>query len=65
MAGTAVIVNEFGAVGIDDAIFAAVARRRTTCVLLANGCLCCTAGDDLAATVWALARRTRAARGGS
>ena len=47
MAGTAVIVNEFGAVGIDDAVFAQIARRKDV-VLLANGCLCCTAGDDLA-----------------
>ncbi len=26
-------------------------------VLLANGCLCCTAGDDLVQTLWALTRR--------
>lgn len=56
MAGTAVIVNEFGAVGIDDAIFAQSLDAENV-RLLANGCLCCTAGDDLAATVWSLARR--------
>ena len=56
MAGTAVIVNEFGAVGIDDAIFAQSVDAENV-MLLANGCLCCTAGDDLAATVWSLARR--------
>ena len=50
MAGTAVIVNEFGAVGIDDAIIAEVADGRDV-RLLANGCLCCTAGDDLTATL--------------
>lgn len=54
MAGTAVVVNEFGAVGIDDAI---LAQSNDDVLLLANGCLCCTAGDDLATTVWSLARR--------
>ena len=49
MAGTAVIVNEFGAVGIDDAIFAETLER-SDIRLLANGCLCCTPGDDLATT---------------
>ena len=49
MAGTAVIVNEFGAVGIDDAIFAQSVAADNV-LLLANGCLCCTAGDDLSAT---------------
>jgi G3E family GTPase len=57
MAGTAVVVNEFGAVGIDDAIFAQSIDAENV-LLLANGCLCCTAGDDLAATVWALTRRS-------
>jgi G3E family GTPase len=56
MQGTAVIVNEFGAVGIDDAIFAQSIAADNV-LLLANGCLCCTAGDDLAATIWRLARR--------
>jgi G3E family GTPase len=56
MAGTAVVVNEFGAVGIDDTIFAQSVDAENV-LLLANGCLCCSAGDDLAATVWSLARR--------
>jgi G3E family GTPase len=56
MAGAAVVVNEFGAVGIDDAIFAQSVDAENV-LLLANGCLCCTAGDDLAATVWSLARQ--------
>jgi G3E family GTPase len=56
MESTAVVVNEFGAVGIDDAIFAQSADAENV-LLLANGCLCCTAGNDLAATVWSLARR--------
>lgn len=61
MAGAAVIVNEFGAVGIDDAIFAQSLDAENV-RLLANGCLCCTAGDDLAATVWSLARRSERPR---
>jgi G3E family GTPase len=41
---TAVIVNEFGAVGIDDALL----RTSTDAVaLLGNGCLCCTTRTDL------------------
>jgi G3E family GTPase len=42
--GTAVVVNEFGAVGIDDALL----RQSTDEVtLLGNGCLCCTTRSDL------------------
>jgi G3E family GTPase len=42
--GTAVVVNEFGAVGIDDALL----RVSTDEVkLLGNGCLCCTTRSDL------------------
>jgi G3E family GTPase len=56
MDSVAVIVNEFGAVGVDDAIFAQ-AINADDVFLLANGCLCCSAGSDLCATVWALTRR--------
>jgi G3E family GTPase len=56
MRGTAVVVNEIGAVGIDDAVFAQSLDAGDV-VLLANGCLCCSAGDDLTSTVWALAIR--------
>ena len=52
----AVIVNEFGAVGVDDAIFAQAINPNDV-LLLASGCLCCSAGSDLCATVWALTRR--------
>ena len=42
--GTAVVVNEFGAVGIDDVLI----RQSTDEVkLLGNGCLCCTTRSDL------------------
>jgi len=57
MQGTAVIVNELGAVGIDDAIIAEATDERNV-LLLKNGCLCCTAGDDLIQTLWRLARRS-------
>jgi G3E family GTPase len=43
-AGTAVIVNEFGAVGIDDALLRASADET---VLLGNGCVCCITRSDL------------------
>jgi G3E family GTPase len=57
MRGAAIVVNEFGAVGIDDAVFAQTLDASDV-VLLRNGCLCCVAGDDLASTVWALAIRS-------
>ena len=41
---TAVVVNEFGAVGIDDALLRASADET---VLLGNGCLCCNVRSDL------------------
>ncbi len=43
-AGTAVIVNEFGAVGIDDALVREAAEKT---VLLGNGCVCCITRTDL------------------
>ena len=43
-AGTAVIVNEFGAVGIDDALLREAAEQT---VLLGNGCICCVTRTDL------------------
>src|ERR1700693_1846926 len=42
--GTAVIVNKFGAVGIDDALVRDSAEET---VLLGNGCVCCAARSDL------------------
>ncbi len=42
--GTAVIINEFGAVGIDDAL---VRNSADETVLLGNGCLCCITRSDL------------------
>ncbi|MGB3743036.1 MAG: GTP-binding protein [Xanthobacteraceae bacterium] len=42
--GTAVIVNEFGVVGIDDALVRDSAEQT---VLLGNGCVCCITRSDL------------------
>jgi G3E family GTPase len=42
--GTAVIINEYGAIGIDDAL---VRNASEETVLLGNGCLCCTTRTDL------------------
>lgn len=44
MAGTVVIVNEFGEVGIDDALIEAADEET---VLLPSGCVCCAVRGDL------------------
>ncbi|HEU5018329.1 MAG TPA: GTP-binding protein, partial [Pseudolabrys sp.] len=46
--GTAVVVNEFGATGIDDALVRGSADET---VLLGNGCLCCVTRTDLQVTL--------------
>jgi G3E family GTPase len=43
-AGTAVVINEFGAVGIDDVLVRDTAEET---VLLGNGCICCITRTDL------------------
>ena len=58
-AGTAVVVNEFGETGIDDALLRASADET---VLLGNGCLCCVTRSDLQLTLRRLvAERARGA----
>ncbi len=47
-AGTAVVVNEYGAAGIDDALVRGSAEET---VLIGNGCLCCIARTDLQETL--------------
>src|SRR5437879_10319828 len=54
--GTAVIVNEFGAVGIDDALVRDAAERTG---LLGNGCLCCMNRTDLQSALRQLATESR------
>jgi G3E family GTPase len=46
--GTAVVINEFGAAGIDDALVRASADET---VLIGNGCLCCVSRSDLQETL--------------
>jgi G3E family GTPase len=48
MSGTAVIINEFGEIGLDDLLVQAPQEKP---VLLKNGCLCCTVRGDLAITL--------------
>ncbi len=45
MAGAAVLVNEFGEIGLDHILAEAV---RDDTLLLPSGCLCCAVGGDLA-----------------
>ncbi len=52
MGETAVIVNEFGEVGIDNVLIEQVDGNT---VLLDSGCLCCTVKSDLTQTMWDLA----------
>jgi G3E family GTPase len=58
-AGTAIVVNEFGEIGIDDAL---LRSSSDTTVLLGNGCLCCNMRSDLQETLRSLfADRARGA----
>ncbi|MDP3832572.1 MAG: GTP-binding protein [Hydrogenophaga sp.] len=50
--GTAVIINEFGAVGLDHDL---VAHTDEQTVLLSNGCICCTIRGDLVGALERLA----------
>ncbi len=47
MGNTAVLVNEFGKVGLDHHLLRQVNERT---ILLGNGCACCTVRDDLVKT---------------
>ena len=57
----AIIVNEFGELGIDRELAARLRRTRTCTdddiVELANGCLCCTVADDFLPTLTRLIER--------
>src|SRR3954467_13100062 len=58
-ANTAVVINEYGEVGIDDALLRASSDAT---VLLGNGCICCTVRTDLQESLRALyADRARGA----
>ncbi len=51
MEGTALIINEFGEVGLDHLL---VSSAVETTLLMENGCLCCSLRGDLVDTVLAL-----------
>lgn len=52
----AVIVNEFGDIGVDDKF---IARAEGDIVELTNGCVCCSARNDTMEVLTALAARSR------
>jgi len=54
---TAVVINEFGEIGLDHML---VESAREDMVLLASGCLCCTISGDLVATLRRLHQRRAA-----
>ena len=57
MAGAAVIVNEFGEIGIDHLLVEAAIEDA---VLLRSGCICCTVRGDLVDTLGSLEERRAA-----
>src|ERR1700742_5245740 len=56
-ARTAVIVNEFGEIGLDHEL---IASSDETLMALTTGCLCCAVRSDLVATLLDLQRRREA-----
>ncbi len=54
MANAAVIVNEFGEIGIDNAL---IASSNDNTIELSTGCLCCTVRGDLVETLRDLAEK--------
>lgn len=49
---TAVLVNEFGEIGIDNDLLITTENSDDTMVELSNGCICCTINDDLMNAVY-------------
>ena len=60
MAGTAVLVNEFGQISIDGDL---IRKSGDSFVELKNGCVCCSLNDDLAATLRRFMERRRLSDG--
>ena len=56
MGDTAVLINEFGAVGLDHLL---VAAATDDVVLLESGCVCCSVGDDFGTALETLLERRR------
>ncbi len=54
---TAVLVNEFGEIGIDNELLIATENSDDTMVELSNGCICCTINNDLMEAVYKVLER--------
>ncbi len=54
---TAVLVNEFGEIGIDNDLLIASENSDDTMVELSNGCICCTINNDLMEAVYKVLER--------
>lgn len=54
---TAVLVNEFGEIGIDNDLLVTTENSDDTMVELSNGCICCTINNDLMEAVYKVLER--------
>jgi G3E family GTPase len=54
---TAVLVNEFGEIGIDNELLIALEGSDDNMVELSNGCICCTINNDLVEAVYRVLER--------
>lgn len=54
---TAVLVNEFGEIGIDNDLLITTDAGNDTMVELSNGCICCTINNDLMEAVYKVLER--------
>lgn len=54
---TAVLVNEFGEIGIDNDLLITTGDDDDTMVELSNGCICCTINNDLLEAVYKVLER--------
>ena len=54
---TAVLVNEFGEIGIDNELLITLDNNDDNMVELSNGCICCTINNDLVEAVYRVLER--------
>lgn len=54
---TAVLVNEFGEIGIDNELIVQTETSDDSMVELSNGCICCTINNDLVEAVYRILER--------
>ncbi|MBD2447922.1 GTP-binding protein [Nostoc sp. FACHB-152] len=54
---TAVLVNEFGEIGIDNELIISTDENNNNMVELSNGCICCTINNDLVDAVYKVLER--------